>query len=115
METLRQIIELLLVPVLIPLAIWLRKQWVARDKAIAARAEEKVRAEVYKTEATATIEEKNEEISDLEMELEAEQQRGERKDATIEEQDQVIVSLTDSLAKLAESFKELSRGKAVSQ
>ena len=109
MDTVREIIELLLVPVLIPLALWLRKQWQLRDLAIAQRAEEKVRAETFKLEADATIAELSDEIADVEAENENYQQ-------TIAAQDGIIDSLTKSVEKLSDAYKELSRGKkAVSQ
>ena len=109
MDAVREIIELLLAPVLIPLALWLRKQWQLRDLAIAQRAEEKVRAETFKLEANATIAELSDEIADIEAENEQHQQ-------TIETQDGIIASLTKSVEKLSDAYKELSRGKkAVSQ
>lgn len=106
MDGVREIIELLLVPVLIPLALWLRKQWQLRDLAIAQRAEEKVRAETFKMEANATIAELSDEIADLESD-------NERYIQMLTEQDGVIASLTISVEKFADAFKELSRGKKV--
>ena len=56
--------------IVVPLAAWAWSQWKARDAAMREQGREKERAEAYKREATAAIDQKNAELADEQAENE---------------------------------------------
>lgn len=110
MGELREWVELLLIPVLIPVFYGLRKAWRQwrrkREAAKQLARREARRADTYREEGIAAIDTLERELDEMQLELEASNEREAMKDRTIE-------NLSTSVTKLAEAYRTLSNKKAV--